>query len=93
MTVNAILLGLTQLIIVYNFVASLVVGQRAPDNPWHANTLEWTTTSPPPHYNFAVIPTVYHAAYEYSIPGLANDFLLQTEPRPPEAGPLDAVMA
>ncbi len=27
-------------------------------DPWNARTLEWATTSPPPHYNFAIIPTV-----------------------------------
>lgn len=27
-------------------------------DPWNGRTLEWTTPSPPPHYNFAVIPTV-----------------------------------
>lgn len=27
-------------------------------DPWNGRTLEWTTTSPPPHYNFAIIPTV-----------------------------------
>ena len=27
-------------------------------DPWDARTLEWSTTSPPPFYNFAVIPTV-----------------------------------
>lgn len=27
-------------------------------DPWNARTLEWATSSPPPFYNFAVIPTV-----------------------------------
>jgi cytochrome o ubiquinol oxidase subunit 1 len=27
-------------------------------DPWNGRTLEWTTPSPPPHYNFAIIPTV-----------------------------------
>src|SRR4051812_26313778 len=30
-------------------------------DPWHAPTLEWTIPSPPPEYNFAVIPTVRSA--------------------------------
>ncbi len=47
MTINAFLLGLTQLIFAYNFFYSLVAGPKAPANPWHANTLEWATTSPP----------------------------------------------
>ena len=33
-------------------------GAIAGDNPWDAPTLEWATTSPPPPYNFAVIPVV-----------------------------------
>jgi cytochrome c oxidase subunit 1 len=93
MTYNAFLLGLTQIIFAFNFFYSLVAGPKATDNPWHANSLEWATTSPPPHYNFARIPTVYHPAYEYSVPGVEEDFLPQTEPRPASAGPLDPVMA
>ena len=33
-------------------------GVPAGDDPWHANTLEWATTSPPPPYNFARVPPV-----------------------------------
>ena len=93
MTYNAFALGLTQVLFAANFFYSLVAGPRSGDNPWHANTLEWQTTSPPPYYNFATIPTVYHAAYEYSVPGVPDDYLPQTLPRPAEAGPLDPVMA
>ncbi|QEH34068.1 Alternative cytochrome c oxidase subunit 1 [Aquisphaera giovannonii] len=92
MTINAFLLGLSQLIFAYNFLASLFLGPKAPVNPWHANTLEWGTSSPPPHYNFARIPTVYHPPYEYSVPGVEQDFLPQTEPLPPGIV-LDPVMA
>ncbi|RUL87256.1 cytochrome c oxidase subunit I [Tautonia sociabilis] len=93
MTVCAIGLGLSQLILVSNFVASLVAGRKAGANPWRANTLEWQTGSPPPHYNFERIPTVYHPAYEYSLPEAESDYLPQTEPRPPRAEPLDHIMA
>jgi cytochrome c oxidase subunit 1 len=93
MTYSAFALGLTQIIFAFNFLYSLVAGPKAPANPWHSNTLEWAAPSPPPHYNFEVIPTVYHAAYEYSVPGVPTDYLPQTEPRPPQAGPLDPVMA
>ena len=41
-----------------NVAISLRRGARAGDNPWGAGTLEWSTPSPPPPYNFAVIPFV-----------------------------------
>jgi cytochrome c oxidase subunit 1 len=92
MTYSAFALGLAQLLFAYNFITSLFMGQRAGDNPWLANTLEWTISSPPPHYNYARIPTVYHPAYEYSLPDQEKDYLPQTEPMP--AGVvLDPVMA
>ena len=93
MTISAFGLGLSQVLFAANFAYSLVLGPKAPANPWKANTLEWATDSPPPYYNFETIPTVYHPAYEYSVPGVVGDFLPQTEPRPPIAGPLDPIMA
>ena len=55
--------------------------QDAPDaNPWRSTTLEWTVPSPPPHGNFAEMPTVYRGPYEYGLPGRADDFLPQNVP-------------
>jgi len=39
-------------------VLKLRNGQPAGDDPWEGNTLEWSTTSPPPEYNFRDIPVV-----------------------------------
>jgi cytochrome c oxidase subunit 1 len=36
-------------------------GEVAGDDPWHGQTLEWATTSPPPADNFATTPTVMSA--------------------------------
>ena len=36
----------------------LLQGQDAGNDPWDAWTLEWSTSSPPPEYNFATIPAV-----------------------------------
>ncbi len=46
------------LIFVYNLIWSYFRGPKAGADPWDAWTLEWSTTSPPPSYNFAVIPSV-----------------------------------
>lgn len=80
MTVSAILLGFVQIIFFINFFGSMFTGKKAGRNPWNANTLEWTTVSPPPHGNFDVQPIVYHGPYEYSVPGFEKDFVMQTEP-------------
>jgi cytochrome c oxidase subunit I len=46
-------------IFVYNVIASRFNGRLAGNDPWDAWTLEWTTTSPPPTYNFEEIPIVH----------------------------------
>jgi cytochrome c oxidase subunit 1 len=46
------------LIFVVNIAVSLRRGPPAGDDPWDAWTLEWATTSPPPPYNFEVVPVV-----------------------------------
>jgi len=79
-TISAILLLLSQFFFVINFFMSLVRGKAAERNPWQANTLEWTTTSPPPHENFSTTPTVYRGPYEYSLPDAAEDWLPQDRP-------------
>ncbi|MEP6906074.1 MAG: cbb3-type cytochrome c oxidase subunit I, partial [Gemmatimonadales bacterium] len=57
-SIGAYLLAVATLVFVYNFFTSRKRGEIAGPNPWHAGTLEWTIPSPPPEYNFAVIPTV-----------------------------------
>jgi cytochrome c oxidase subunit 1 len=44
--------------LIWNIVHSLRKGSAAGNDPWDAWTLEWATTSPPPEYNFAVLPEV-----------------------------------
>jgi cytochrome c oxidase subunit 1 len=56
-------------------------GANAPLNPWNANTLEWSASSPPPHMNWGPrLPTVYRGPYEYSSPESKDDFLPQWQP-------------
>jgi cytochrome c oxidase subunit 1/cytochrome c oxidase subunit I+III len=57
-TIGGFVLASGLLLIAFNIVRSLRNGEPAGRDPFHGGTLEWTVPSPPPHYNFAVIPTV-----------------------------------
>jgi len=46
------------LVFIYNLFSSYLRGEPAGNDPWDAWTLEWSTSSPPPDYNFAKIPVV-----------------------------------
>jgi heme/copper-type cytochrome/quinol oxidase subunit 1 len=56
-----------------NLFVSYRRGPLAPRDPWHGPTLEWTTTSPPPEYNFPVIPTVSSAYANWDEEDRARD--------------------
>ena len=75
----------TQALYAFNFFWSMFRGEKAGNNPWDSNTLEWTVPSPPPHGNFPEMPVVYRGPYEYSSPESDTDFLPQTQPpsKPP----------
>jgi cytochrome c oxidase subunit 1 len=77
-SISAICMGLAQLIFVANFVYSLFFGPKASRNPWHANSLEWGTPSPPGHGNFEQLPIVVRGPYEYSDPDVPDrDYAVQ----------------
>ena len=46
-------------VFVWNVVTSLRVGPPAGDDPWGGHTLEWATSSPPPHHNFRRMPPIH----------------------------------
>jgi cytochrome c oxidase subunit I+III len=58
-TVGAFMQAAGIAVFVLNFVRSMIRGDVAGDDPWHAPTLEWATTSPPAAYNFREIPAVH----------------------------------
>jgi cytochrome c oxidase subunit I len=78
LTISALVLGATQIIFFVNFFWSMFRGARATENPWNANTLEWTVASPPPHGNYPTPPEVYRGPYEYSSPLVDEDYLPQS---------------
>ncbi len=53
------------LLSLYAMIKALKSGEKAPSNPWGAKTLEWQTSSPPPHFNFDKKPTVTGGPYDY----------------------------
>ena len=57
-SIGGFLQAIAVAIFVYNLVYSYFRGREAGPDPWDAWTLEWSTDSPPPAYNFAVDPVV-----------------------------------
>ena len=90
-TWGAFITGAVSMIFVVNLFWSMFKGKRAGDNPWECTSLEWITSSPPPHDNFGgTIPEVHHGPYEYAVPGASKDYIMQNDPpagpAPPEGG-------
>jgi cytochrome c oxidase subunit I len=80
-TVAALITGAAQLIFVYNLIHSRFWGKAAPDNPWEATSLEWSTATPPPFDNFGgKHPVVYHDPYQYGVQSSVGDYVMQTSP-------------
>jgi cytochrome c oxidase subunit I len=84
-TVVALIVGLAQMVFLFNLFWSLFKGKPAGGNPWNATTLEWQTPETPPrHGNWGKeLPIVYRWAYDYSVPGAKDDFIPQNVPAAP----------
>jgi cytochrome c oxidase subunit I len=78
-SVAALIVGAAQAVFLYNLIRSYFNGKPAGGNPWNATTLEWQTPdTPPQHGNFgSTLPVVYRWAYDYSVPGVEQDFIPQ----------------
>jgi cytochrome c oxidase subunit I+III len=79
-TIGVFVLGAGILATFWNWFRSRAHGEPADEDPWNGDTLEWTTTSPPPEYNFATIPTVRSREPAWDQPEL------QGGAQPPEDG-------
>jgi len=58
-TIGVFFMSAGSLVLLWNVAHSLFRGRVAGDNPWNAWTLEWATTSPPPHENFVALPPIH----------------------------------
>ena len=79
-TIITIIVFAVQLMFVFNYLYSMFKGRKVTSqNPWGANTLEWTTPINPGHGNWeGEIPEVHRWAYDYAKDG--REFIPQTEP-------------
>jgi cytochrome c oxidase subunit 1 len=82
MTISALIIAASQTIFIYNMIVSLKKGKKAGGNPWKATSLEWLTPdTPPKHGNWGPeLPVVHRWAYDYAVPGAAEDYTPQTVP-------------
>ncbi|MBM55622.1 MAG: cytochrome c oxidase subunit I [Euryarchaeota archaeon] len=80
-SVFAIIGSIAQVLFLFNFFYNIFRGQKASENPWKSNTLEWTTPVEHIHGNWpGALPEVHRWAYDYSNPEHEEDFVLQTTP-------------
>jgi cytochrome c oxidase subunit 1 len=91
-TFGSYILAVGLFVVLFNWVHALWKGAQAPANPWGGNSLEWHTTSPPPHENFERRPegedpyNFTHWGYDDVLDGYVLD---REEPAPhqrPRAG-------
>ena len=77
-TIAALIVGVFQIVFLWNLIYSYYRGKDSGHNPWKATTLEWQTPETPPrHGNWEdnQLPTVHRWAYDYSVPGAEDSFL------------------
>jgi cytochrome c oxidase subunit 1/cytochrome c oxidase subunit I+III len=93
-------MAIASVILLYNVVASFFRGKIAGDNPWNAWTLEWATTSPPPHENFHALPVICsrrplwdHANPDRPDPVVGKDGLESERPDKSKVGILSFIVS
>jgi cytochrome c oxidase subunit 1 len=57
---GSLLIALATALFAWNVIRSVWMGRgrSAGDDPWRGNSLEWATSSPPPHHNFIALPPI-----------------------------------
>jgi heme/copper-type cytochrome/quinol oxidase subunit 1 len=58
-TIGAFMIAASIIPFLINVIATFINGERAGDDPWEGNTLEWATSSPPPPHNFDSLPPIH----------------------------------
>ena len=88
-TVFALITAGIQLVFLYNFFHSIFFGKKAVQNPWSANSLEWTTPVEHLHGNWpGEIPSVYRWPYDYSKTNEDGEYVIKGQDFIPQNVPL-----
>jgi cytochrome c oxidase subunit I len=66
-TIGAFTIALGVLVFLINFFWTMTKQRTAGGDPWHAFTLEWATSSPPPVENFVTVPVVRSRRPNYDL--------------------------
>lgn len=80
-TIGAFIIALSILVFIINALKAARSSAPVPHDPWDARTLEWLTSNPPPHYNWAEVPQV-HARDEFWHRKYDEDETGRAVPRP-----------
>ena len=88
-TVFALITASIQLVFLYNFFHSIFFGKKAVQNPWSANSLEWTTPVEHIHGNWpGEIPSVYRWPYDYSKTNEDGEYVIKGQDFIPQNIPI-----
>ncbi|MDP1545422.1 MAG: cbb3-type cytochrome c oxidase subunit I [Anaerolineales bacterium] len=69
LTIAGYLIGLSVLIFIYNFFASVKNGEKADGNVWNSRSPEWQVPSPMPAHNYEQPFEVVGEPYDYGLEG------------------------
>lgn len=88
-TAFALITAAIQVVFLYNFFHSIFFGKKATQNPWRANSLEWTAPVEHIHGNWpGEIPSVYRWPYDYSKTNENGEYVIAGQDFIPQNVPL-----
>lgn len=91
-TIGALMMGVAAILFLYNVIITTMKKQDAIADPWDGRTLEWAIPSPPPEYNFRVIPLVRGLDPFWKEKMAGNKTMIAAEPLGPIHMPSNTIL-